>query len=171
MSSGNRGEDVPPPPPAPPPLPHELTAEWTVRAQLTFARGGEPVQREYSTQDAVHPVRVVYKWCTPCEEHEPEQEKVSSAEEKVLRSLLILPHVAGNNCHKLSQHQLIGHNLCGLRLWQSTSVTRGTASTLGDRRRDSSGLWHTLPEHLQHTRLGCGRLLATTGDGNDDGAK
>lgn len=81
MSSGNRGEDVPPaPPPAPPPLPHELTAEWTVRAQLTFARGGEPVQREYSTQDAVHPVRVVYKWCTPCEEHEPEQEKVSKAE-------------------------------------------------------------------------------------------
>lgn len=79
MSSGNRGEDVPPPPPAPPPLPHELTAEWTVRAQLTFARGGEPVQREYSTQDAVHPVRVVYKWCTPCEEHEPEQEKVSKA--------------------------------------------------------------------------------------------
>lgn len=78
MSSGNRVEDVPPP--APPPLPHELTAEWTVRAQLTFARGGEPVQREYSTQDAVHPVRVVYKWCTPCEEHEPEQEKVSRAQ-------------------------------------------------------------------------------------------
>lgn len=81
MSSGNRGEDVAPPAPPAPPLPHELTAEWTVRAQLTFARGGEPVQREYSTQDAVHPVRVVYKWCAPCEEHEPEQEKVSSAVE------------------------------------------------------------------------------------------
>lgn len=77
MSSGNRGEDVAPSDAPTLPLPHELTAEWTVRAQLTFARGGEPVQREYSTQDAVHPVRVVYKWCTPCEEHEPEQEKVS----------------------------------------------------------------------------------------------
>ncbi|XP_017837324.1 uncharacterized protein LOC108596268 [Drosophila busckii] len=64
-----------------PPLPHELTAEWTVRAQLTFAHGGEPVQREFSTQDAVQPVRVVYKWCTPSEqtEIETEQEKVARA--------------------------------------------------------------------------------------------
>lgn len=98
MSSGNRGEDVAPsaaPPPSALPLPHELTAEWTVRAQLTFARGGEPVQREYSGQDAVHPVRVVYKWCAPCEEHEPEQEKVSrqtgrQAEEN---STNLMPHV------------------------------------------------------------------------------
>lgn len=47
-----------------PPLPHELTAEWTVRAQLTFARAGERVQREFSSNDPVHPVRVVYKWST-----------------------------------------------------------------------------------------------------------
>ncbi|XP_034110977.1 uncharacterized protein LOC117572339 [Drosophila albomicans] len=58
-----------------PPLPHELTAEWTVRAQLTFARGGEPVQQEYNAQDPLHPVRVVYKWCTP----EVEQEKATAA--------------------------------------------------------------------------------------------
>ncbi|XP_067631284.1 serine-rich adhesin for platelets [Eurosta solidaginis] len=45
-----------------PPLPHELTAEWTVRAQLTFARAGEKVQREFSSNDPVNPVRVVYKW-------------------------------------------------------------------------------------------------------------
>ncbi|XP_017027268.1 uncharacterized protein [Drosophila kikkawai] len=52
------------------PLPHELTAEWTVRAHLTFARAGEPVQKELSAPEAVHPVRVVYKWCTPSEEVE-----------------------------------------------------------------------------------------------------
>lgn len=45
-----------------PPQPHELTAEWTVRAQLTFARAGEKVQREFSSNDPVNPVRVVYKW-------------------------------------------------------------------------------------------------------------
>ncbi|XP_011196401.2 uncharacterized protein Hgs_2 [Zeugodacus cucurbitae] len=47
-----------------PPQPHELTAEWTVRAQLTFARAGEKVQREFSSNDPVNPVRVVYKWST-----------------------------------------------------------------------------------------------------------
>ncbi|CAD7013989.1 unnamed protein product [Ceratitis capitata] len=47
-----------------PPQPHELTAEWTVRAQLTFARAGEKVQREFSANDPVNPVRVVYKWST-----------------------------------------------------------------------------------------------------------
>ncbi|XP_034479108.1 uncharacterized protein LOC117785276 [Drosophila innubila] len=58
-----------------PPLPHELTAEWTVRAQLTFARGGEAVQKEYNVQEPLHPVRVVYKWCTPA----TEQEKATAA--------------------------------------------------------------------------------------------
>ncbi|KAL7735203.1 hypothetical protein ACLKA6_016122 [Drosophila palustris] len=58
-----------------PPLPHELTAEWTVRAQLTFARGGETVQKEFSGQEPLHPVRVVYKWCTP----ETEPEKATAA--------------------------------------------------------------------------------------------
>lgn len=103
MSSGNRGEDVAPsaapPPAAALPLPHELTAEWTVRAQLTFARGGEPVQREYSGQDAVHPVRVVYKWCAPCEEHEPEQEKVSRQAGRPKETQLI-------SCHMLHRLQL-----------------------------------------------------------------
>ncbi|XP_053966353.1 uncharacterized protein LOC128868367 [Anastrepha ludens] len=47
-----------------PPQPHELTAEWTVRAQLTFARAGEKVQREFSSNDPTNPVRVVYKWST-----------------------------------------------------------------------------------------------------------
>lgn len=47
-----------------PPMPHELTAEWTVRAQLRFARAGETVQREFGTNDPVNPVRVVYKWST-----------------------------------------------------------------------------------------------------------
>nr|XP_016928785.1 uncharacterized protein LOC108009168 [Drosophila suzukii] len=56
------------------PLPHELTAEWTVRAHLTFARAGEHVQKEFSAPEAVHPMRVVYKWCTPCEEPETEQD-------------------------------------------------------------------------------------------------
>jgi len=64
--SEKRGEETTPPPP----LPHELTAEWTVRAQLTFARGGEAVQKEYNVQEPLHPVRVVYKWCTPEAEHE-----------------------------------------------------------------------------------------------------
>ncbi|XP_034651515.1 uncharacterized protein LOC117890655 isoform X1 [Drosophila subobscura] len=57
------------------PLPHELTAEWTVRAHLTFARAGEPVHGEGSateqpTVQPVHPVHVVYKWCTPCDEQD-----------------------------------------------------------------------------------------------------
>ncbi|XP_033155695.1 uncharacterized protein LOC117138003 [Drosophila mauritiana] len=56
------------------PLPHELTAEWTVRAHLTFARAGETVQKEFSAPETVHPMRVVYKWCTPCEEPETEQD-------------------------------------------------------------------------------------------------
>lgn len=47
-----------------PPMPHELTAEWTVRAQLRFARAGETVRKEFSTNDPVNPVRVVYKWST-----------------------------------------------------------------------------------------------------------
>ncbi|KAL9918230.1 uncharacterized protein ACN427_000657 isoform 1-T4 [Glossina fuscipes fuscipes] len=47
-----------------PPLPHELTAEWTVKAQLKFARAGETVRREFSSNDPVNPVRVVYKWST-----------------------------------------------------------------------------------------------------------
>lgn len=70
--SEKRGEEPTPPPP---PLPHELTAEWTVRAHLTFARGGEAVQKEYNVQEPLHPVRVVYKWCTP----EAEQEKATAA--------------------------------------------------------------------------------------------
>lgn len=56
------------------PLPHELTAEWTVRAHLTFARAGETVQKEFSAPEAVHPVRVVYKWSTPFEDPEAEQD-------------------------------------------------------------------------------------------------
>lgn len=52
------------------PLPHELTAEWTVRAHLTFARAGETVHKEFSAPEAVHPVRVVYKWSTPFEDPE-----------------------------------------------------------------------------------------------------
>lgn len=59
-----------------PPLPHELTAEWTVRAHLTFARAGEPVQKEFNAPEAVHPVRVVYKWCTPTEETEEQEQDV-----------------------------------------------------------------------------------------------
>lgn len=47
-----------------PPMPHELTAEWTVRAQLRFARAGETVSKEFSTNDPVNPVRVIYKWST-----------------------------------------------------------------------------------------------------------
>ncbi|XP_030564113.1 uncharacterized protein LOC115764937 [Drosophila novamexicana] len=81
-SSINRGaEGEQPSQPLPSPLPHELTAEWTVRAQLTFARaGGEPVQREFSAQEPLHPVRVVYKLCTPtAEEHETEPEKATAA--------------------------------------------------------------------------------------------
>lgn len=83
MSSSNiRGADGGQPPA--PPLPHELTAEWTVRAQLTFARAGEPVQREFNAQEPLQPMRVVYKWSTPHAEaepepeQEPEPEKVSS---------------------------------------------------------------------------------------------
>ncbi|XP_046809623.1 uncharacterized protein LOC111675925 [Lucilia cuprina] len=45
-----------------PPMPHELTAEWTVSAQLKFARAGETVKKEFSTNDTVNPVRVFYKW-------------------------------------------------------------------------------------------------------------
>lgn len=75
------GEQATPKPPLPP-LPHELTAEWTVRAQLTFARAGEPVQREFNAQEPLQPMRVVYKWSTPHteaeHEAEPEPEKVSS---------------------------------------------------------------------------------------------
>ncbi|XP_019893736.1 uncharacterized protein LOC105262075 isoform X2 [Musca domestica] len=48
----------------PPPMPHELTAEWTVRAQLRFARAGETVRKDFSTNDPINPVRVVYKWTT-----------------------------------------------------------------------------------------------------------
>ncbi|XP_065369949.1 uncharacterized protein LOC135962125 isoform X2 [Calliphora vicina] len=44
------------------PMPHELTAEWTVSAQLKFARAGETVKKEFSTNDTVNPVRVLYKW-------------------------------------------------------------------------------------------------------------
>ncbi|XP_073847013.1 uncharacterized protein isoform X2 [Musca autumnalis] len=51
-------------PQARPPMPHELTAEWTVRAQLRFARAGETVRKEFSTNDPINPVRVVYKWTT-----------------------------------------------------------------------------------------------------------
>ncbi|XP_022232038.2 uncharacterized protein LOC111080622 [Drosophila obscura] len=61
----------------PAPLPHELTAEWTVRAHLTFARAGEAVHKECGVVGAaepVQPVRVVYKWCTPCDEPETEQD-------------------------------------------------------------------------------------------------
>ncbi|XP_075168116.1 uncharacterized protein LOC142240294 [Haematobia irritans] len=47
-----------------PPMPHELTAEWTVRAQLRFARAGETVRKDFSTNDPINPVRVVYKWST-----------------------------------------------------------------------------------------------------------
>ncbi|XP_037948959.1 serine-rich adhesin for platelets [Teleopsis dalmanni] len=47
-----------------PPQPHELTAEWTVRAKLTFARAGENVRREFSSNDPTNPVRVIYKWST-----------------------------------------------------------------------------------------------------------
>lgn len=47
-----------------PPMPHELTAEWTVSAQLKFARAGETVKKEYSTNDPINPVRVMYKWST-----------------------------------------------------------------------------------------------------------
>ncbi|XP_023177907.2 uncharacterized protein LOC111604184 [Drosophila hydei] len=73
MSSSNiRGADGGQPPA--PPLPHELTAEWTVRAQLTFARAGEPVQREFNAQEPLQPMRVVYKWSTPHAEAEPEPE-------------------------------------------------------------------------------------------------
>ncbi|XP_017108043.2 uncharacterized protein [Drosophila bipectinata] len=57
-----------------PPLPHELTAEWTVRAHLTFARAGETVQKEFCAPEAVHPVRVVYKWSTPFQDPEQEQD-------------------------------------------------------------------------------------------------
>lgn len=46
------------------PLPHELTAEWTVRAQLRFARAGEIVNKKFNTSDPVSPVKVVYKWTT-----------------------------------------------------------------------------------------------------------
>ncbi|XP_030387938.1 uncharacterized protein LOC115634389 [Scaptodrosophila lebanonensis] len=62
-----------------PPLPHELTAEWTVRAQLKFARAGEQVQREYSTDDPLQPVRVVYKWSAPCEDPEEHLDDVSTS--------------------------------------------------------------------------------------------
>lgn len=47
-----------------PPMPHELTAEWTVRAQLRFARAGETVRKDFNSNDPVNPVRVVYKWTT-----------------------------------------------------------------------------------------------------------
>ncbi|KAM7342223.1 uncharacterized protein ACRADG_009705 isoform 1-T5 [Cochliomyia hominivorax] len=44
------------------PMPHELMAEWTVSAQLKFARAGETVKKEFSTNDPINPVRVLYKW-------------------------------------------------------------------------------------------------------------
>ncbi|KRF99154.1 uncharacterized protein Dwil_GK27624 [Drosophila willistoni] len=69
---------------SPIPLPHELTAEWTVRAQLTFARNGEPVQKEYGEQDALHPVRVVYKLSAPSTEQDAD--KVSPSAGQSFRS-------------------------------------------------------------------------------------
>lgn len=45
-----------------PPLPHELTAEWTVNAQLKFARAGEAIEKIFNTSDTVSPVSVLYKW-------------------------------------------------------------------------------------------------------------
>lgn len=47
-----------------PPLPTELTAEWTVKAHLRFARAGESVRKTFSSCDPVNPVRIVYKWST-----------------------------------------------------------------------------------------------------------
>ncbi|XP_061392343.1 uncharacterized protein LOC133327822 [Musca vetustissima] len=67
----------------PPPMPHELTAEWTVRAQLRFARAGETVRKDFSTNDPINPVRVVYKWTTLDADgseihhhHQPEEDDV-----------------------------------------------------------------------------------------------
>ena len=45
-------------------LPHELTAEWTVKAHLKFAKAGETIRKEINSDDTVHPVRVMYKWST-----------------------------------------------------------------------------------------------------------
>ncbi|XP_055917819.1 uncharacterized protein LOC129950054 [Eupeodes corollae] len=56
----------------------ELTAEWVVRAQLTFGRPGETVTRDFSTNNnnsTINPVRVVYRWSSgeagPGEEEKP----------------------------------------------------------------------------------------------------
>lgn len=106
------------------PLPHELTAEWTVRAHLTFARAGETVQKEFSAPETVHPMRVVYKWCTPCEEPETEQDvDKASRDGKIFQPLFISLKSSTDSGYcgnQLPFHKLLGHHQCGLGIWQPT---------------------------------------------------
>ncbi|XP_055836724.1 rho GTPase-activating protein gacU [Episyrphus balteatus] len=64
----------------------ELTAEWVVRAQLTFGRPGETVTRDFTTNNntnTIRPVRVVYRWSSG-EGAATEEEKPSPSSRETL---------------------------------------------------------------------------------------